>query len=57
MEYKLVQSLGNPERFLSDVNSHLEKGWKLIGGVSTVVVDQGYEISVLYTQAMVKEKC
>lgn len=51
MQYKIVKGSdrGSLEHF---VNSHLEKGWKPLGGVA---VDDSEKFIVYYMQAMIKE--
>jgi len=55
--YELIEST-DQDNFIRAVQSHLNSGWSLVGGVSTVLIETvGFVPNkIRYTQAIYKEQ-
>lgn len=53
MEYKILQD-DFPDELVKQVNEHIAKGFKPLGGVSYAATDTGKGIYKAYVQAMVR---
>ena len=52
--YSVVSIPNQLEMFTSTVNNFLNDGWQLQGGVSTSVISNEYNVSIVYSQAVYK---
>lgn len=52
--YSVVSIPNQLEMFTSAVNNFLNDGWQLQGGVSTSVISNEYNVSIVYSQAVFK---
>ena len=52
--YSVVSIPNQLEMFTSAVNNFLNDGWQLQGGVSTSVISNEYNVSIVYSQAVYK---
>ena len=50
MEYKILEAYSRPS-LQCDVQQHLNDGWTLVGGVSTMLTAS---VNTMYTQALYK---
>jgi hypothetical protein len=52
--YTVITITNHLDQFTEIVNNLLREGWQLQGGISTSHVSTDYNVSVVYTQALVK---
>jgi hypothetical protein len=57
-QYTVLSEIGR-DKLIQEVNSHIQKGWQLLGGVSTmsyVMNKDTWQSAQVFSQALVKYK-